>query len=196
MIPDINLLPEFERERPKTKLIFLLLVLLWLLLFAGLCLIYWQTKNDNAFLRTAEQNLTMEKAALETKLSQNGQEEGPSLENLVAYAEGLTAPASLLIEHLKELLPENGYLVQYSYDDGQLSVVTDFETLTDLSAYVEKLGASEFFSDVKVNEVSAFRLEEGEEEQTDFAVVPRYEATIQLDVNRGALKKSGGEQGE
>lgn len=198
MIPDINLLPESEKETSKFKLLLLMLLSIWLLLFAWLLFTYFQTKNNHEFLQSTAKNLTIEKSALETNIANNEKEASQSLHNMIDYAESLTVPTSHLIEHLMELLPDHSYFIHYDYQNGKLTIEVHFETLNDVSQYVQNLTSSTLFHDVKVNEVDSFTLEEGEskKEVNHFSVIPRYAAKIELMVDRYALKQMGGKTGE
>ncbi|WP_062355439.1 PilN domain-containing protein [Bacillus kwashiorkori] len=197
MLPEINLLPKYEKENSIIQLIVLIFIILWALLLSFIVFQYFQTKSDKQVLDQRIETLTLEKSTLETKLTNQNSEEKATLADAVNYAQMLTAPTSKLVEELLALLPENSYLSSYSYGSSQLSVQTQFESLDIVATYVRSLVASPFFTDVKVNNISTFTIEEVADSEEKYDTIPRYDVSFSLSVNRSALVlEDGGEDHE
>ncbi|WP_375219574.1 PilN domain-containing protein [Psychrobacillus sp. PGGUH221] len=80
------------------------------------------------------------------------------------------------------LLLLNTYLQNYKFEESKIILVADFETMNDITIYVEKLLNSEYFTDVQVQEITNFDTPCCTEESstTDFDIQSRYSATISL----------------
>lgn len=198
MIPDINLLPSKERDSDKTSFILLIVLIIWAILLGVIILQYFLAKNANDTIQSRVESLQMQKGALEAQLqSQQSQRVVVSLAKSVEFAEKLTAPTSKIIKELNELLPDYTFLTDYNFNAGQVSIQTEFDSLNQVAEYVTSLNQSEIFSDVKVDNISTFRIEEGtEEEVTDavFEEMPRYDVSFSLEINMPALlPDTGGE---
>ncbi|NCU16937.1 PilN domain-containing protein [Pallidibacillus pasinlerensis] len=198
MIPDINLLPSKERDSDKTSFILLIVLIIWAILLGVIILQYFLAKNANDTIQSRVESLQMQKGALEAQLqNQQSQRVVVSLAESVEFAEKLTAPTSKIIKELNELLPDYSFLTDYNFNAGQVSIQTEFDSLNQVAEYVTSLNQSEIFSDVKVDNISTFRIEEGtEEEVTDavFEEMPRYDVSFSLEINMTALlPDTGGE---
>lgn len=198
MIPDINLLPSKERDSDKTSFILLIVLIIWAILLGVIILQYFLAKNANDTIQSRVESLQMQKGALEAQLqNQQSQRVVVSLAESVEFAEKLTAPTSKIIKELNELLPDYSFLTDYNFNAGQVSIQTEFDSLNQVAEYVTSLNQSEIFSDVKVDNISTFRIEEGtEEEVTDavFEEMPRYDVSFSLEINMPALlPDTGGE---
>lgn len=198
MIPDINLLPSKERDSDKTSFILLIVLIIWTILLGVIILQYFLAKNANDTIQSRVESLQMQKGALEAQLqNQQSQRVVVSLAKSVEFAEKLTAPTSKIIKELNELLPDYSFLTDYNFNAGQVSIQTEFDSLNQVAEYVTSLNQSEIFSDVKVDNISTFRIEEGtEEEVTDavFEEMPRYDVSYSLEINMPALlPDTGGE---
>lgn len=198
MIPDINLLPSRDRRNNRSSSIFIILIIIWVLLLALLLFQYFQAKSDYSLLNSKVESLTLEKTALETQIS-NSQSTHPalSLGEAVGYVEKLTAPTSKIIEELLVLLPQHSYISSYSFTDGEVSIQTQFERLDSVASYVTNLESSNLISDVKVNTISTFTLDQEQVIEDQFDEVPRYDVSFSIVVNMPSLLvETGGEENE
>ncbi|WP_033828290.1 PilN domain-containing protein [Bacillus andreraoultii] len=197
MIPEINLLPEKDRQSERSTLLFFIVFIVWFLLVGFMTFHYFQAKSDLKLFQSRTESLTLEKQLLESEM--NNESTGMGLADAVRYAEKLTVPTSKVINELLHLLPnEESYLNQYSYSTGQVTVQAQFESLDMVAAYVEKLNTSKYFSDVKVDNISTSSLEESEEENDEkrFEEMPRYDVSLSIAVYLPALLPTGGEADE
>ena len=202
MIPDINLLPSKERHRDKTSFTILIFLIIWLILLGVIFLQYFLTKSSNESLQSRVESLQLEKAALESNVqNQEGAGQDISLAESVEFVEKLTVPTSKIVKELMELLPQFSYLTDYDFGDGQVTIQTQFDSLDRVAEYVTVLNESNIFSDVKVDDISTFRIEETdgtEGEQNSSAVfdeMPRYDVSFSLQINMAALLSDTGGEG-
>ncbi|MEK5322769.1 PilN domain-containing protein [Aeribacillus sp. FSL M8-0254] len=200
MIPEINLLPKSERQSSSFLIIFISFLIVWLICLSIIVYQYIHTKNEKKLADTRIENLKMDKEILETQVENQKNGQSGSLEEAVAKAEELTAPTSHLIEELLELLPNHSYLSHYEYENKQLSIQTQFESLDVAASYVAKLVSSPLFTNVRIKEIKTFTFEEASEEQADeemFKEIPRYDVNIILETHSSALEdENGGEEDE
>lgn len=197
MIPEINLLPEKDRRSERSALLFIIVFVVWFLLVMFMAFQYFQAKSDMKLFQSRAESLALEKQLLESEI--NNTSTGMGLAEVVSYAEKLTVPTSKVINELLHLLPnEESYLNQYSYSTGQVTVQAQFESLDMVATYVEKLNSSKYFTDVKVDNISTFSLEESEEENDEqrFEEMPRYDVSLSIAVYLPALLPTGGEADE
>lgn len=196
MLPDINLLPKYEKQNSVTYILFIIGLVIVILLFGVLLYIYFSSKSS---LEDTEQNLTQlnqEKTILEERLNNaNSDDDTGTLESAVEYAELHIIPTSNFIDELFEILPENGYLSNYNYGYQSVDIETQFETMSDAAAYVAELNRSESVRNIVVNEISTFELsatgetEEEINEEELFETIPRYNVSYSIDVNQEYLKR-------
>lgn len=202
MIPEINLLPSKERQRDRTSFFLSIIIIIWVILLGVILLQYYLTKSSNETLQSRVESLEMQKTALENQLQDQVPEVATSnYVESVEFAEKLTAPTSKIIKELNKHLPEYSYLTYYNYNVGQVNIQVEFDSLNRIAGYVTSLNKSEIFSDVKVDNISTFRLEEGategeEAEDTDttvlFEEMPRYDVSFSLGINMPALLNDTG----
>ena len=197
MLPDINLLPKYERQSSIAYILFLVGLVISIVLFIVLIYFYFSTKNSLEDTEQQVNQLTQEKTILEERLAQATTDDGAdTLENAVAYAEHHIVPTSTFIDELFTLLPENSYISNYNYNYQTVDIETQFETMHDAAAYVEQLNESNFVRNVVVNQMNTVELatEQQEEEVNDerlFETIPRYNVSYSIDVNQNYLKEEG-----
>lgn len=197
MIPEINLLPEKDRESKRSVFIMLAISIIWFFLLIFMVIQYFQIKGDIAVFQSEEKMLTTQKEKLNQQMADVTNEVG--YPEAAAYVEKFSAPTSNLIKELIRLLPnDKSYLSNYSYDGNNVTIQTQFESLDMVASYVTKLSGSKFFTDVKVDNISTFSLEESADhaEGIDFKEMPRYDVSMSIVINLSSLLPTGGEANE
>lgn len=187
MQPDINLLPKYERQSSFISIIFISAFVIWLLITALLIYQYVSTKSSLKQVNTQVEQLTEKKTNLEQEVAAMQSVERASLASAVEYAESVTFPTSRLIDNLINSLPEHAYFSNYDYNEGEIKIQSQFETMDVAADYVAKLVASDFINDVKIEKVEAFDIEGSD--QISFNTVPRYDVTQLLQANIEKLKE-------
>lgn len=187
MQPDINLLPKYERQSSFISIIFISAFVIWLLITALLIYQYVSTKSSLKQVNTQVEQLTEKKTNLEQEVAAMQSVERASLASAVEYAESVTFPTSRLIDNLINSLPEHAYFSNYDYNEGEIKIQSQFETMDVAADYVAKLVASDYINDVKIEKVEAFDIEGSD--QISFNTVPRYDVTQLLQANIQKLKE-------
>lgn len=194
MIPDINLMPNTEQEEGSSRIFFVLLGIIVLLLLAVMSWLYFSARADVVALSNQEQTLQGERDTLQTELSSlQGASQGTAGESL-AFIERVSYPVTPLMEETKTLLPENTYLRDYSFGESAVTFSVDFETLHAVSAYISRLENSPYFLDVQVGKIENFELGTDGEQQDHkarFSEVPRYTVEVTLTINDTQLATGG-----
>lgn len=184
-LPDINLLPKYERERVSVFYLFIALTLITLLSYVLIGFFYFSTKSklDNAEAEYTELDETAR--VLRAQLEETETNKG-NLDKAVVFADNFNIPTSFLVDELVNLLPEFSYLSEYQYRGREVDLKTHFEVLDDTANYTSNLLTSNFIKDTKVDYIRAFSLKDEEEEP--FSTIPRYEASFILNIDAHTLK--------
>lgn len=190
MVPEINLLPKMESKKSNNLIVILSIVIAGLLL-VFLSFQFFSLKKDVNNLTTVETQIIAERDVLSAQVSSSNTEDKGSLSTSVTFVESVSYPVSPLIEEIYSLLLLNTYLRNYEFEESEIIIIADFETMNDISIYVEKLLNSEYFTDVQVQEITNFDPPGSTEERTttDFDIQSRYSATINLTIDQSFLSE-------
>lgn len=196
MIPEINLLPQRDARQRTNRLVLLGGLTLWILLLALIIVQYFLSKQDLQFASQRLEQMEQEKVVLEEQLAKIAEEEQSiTLQEAADFVERLTLPTSIIVEELRELLPEQSYLTYYSFSSSAVDIEVEFESLNRVAEYVANLEHSKLFNDVKVDVISTQQLEEMESREGDnsviFSILPRYSVDFSLQVNMRELAVRG-----
>lgn len=182
MVPDINLLPQLEKRTTSPKLFYSLVIVIVGLIVAYLLFLFFTSKGELSRLTAEEQALTTQLNQLQQELDARQNVDQGSLEESVTFIQSVSYPVTPLIDETKTLLPTHSYLRSYVFGENSVNIEVDFETMTDISKYVERLLMSSYFTDTQINTVSNFEIELGEQRvltpQQKFKEVPRYSVSI------------------
>ncbi|WP_419958651.1 PilN domain-containing protein [Psychrobacillus psychrotolerans] len=194
MVPEINLLPQIER-RKSSKLLFIVSGILIGLLLVFLCFQFFTLKKEIKSLESEEIQLVGERDLLSAEVSTLDNVDQGNHSSSVAFIESVSYPVSPLIDEIYSLVEVNSYLRTYLFDETGILLTVDFETMTDVSSFIERLLNSSYFSDIKVETLTSFEpVDEQDtevENEVKFDVQWRYTATIQLDINETYLSEGG-----
>jgi Tfp pilus assembly protein PilN len=186
MIPEINLLPKYERQSTVLYRLFLIGLIAIILVFIGFVYVFFQTKAD--IERADEHNRVLEeqKNILDLQVANVGTSTPESLESVIDFAEGYVVPTSKLIEEFINLLPDHAYVSEYDYVFGAVEIESQFETKNDVSAYVTSLLGSDYMNDVKIEQVESIEFE-GKEIEDKYDTILRHNVRYLLDINLAKL---------
>ena len=192
MVPEINLLPQIER-RKSSKLLLIISVILISLLLLFLCFQFFTLNKEIKNLTSEEIQLVEERNLLSAEVSTLESGDQGSHSSSVAFVESVSYPVSPLIDEIYSLVEVNSYLRTYLFDETGILLTADFETMNDISTFIERLLNSNYFSDVKVETLSSFApvgdQDTEVENEVNFDVQWRYTATIQLMINKTYLSE-------
>jgi len=193
MIPDINLIPKLEKNQQGSKLLYILLAIIALLVLSLFLWQYFSARAEIAELKREETNLIAKRDQLNQDfVTQQPANEG-TLEQSLQFVEMVSYPVSPLINEIQGLQPSNSYLRNYSFSAESVSISIDFETLSDVATYVSRLTNSAYFTDGQVLSITNSGLGEdlGTDDTTDFDVIPRQSVQITLLINESYLATGG-----
>ncbi len=198
MIPDINLLPKVERRPNNTKLLYILLAVIALLILSLLVWQYFSARSSLVSIVNEEQALLAQRDQLQSQLNvYNDSKSNISLEQSVQFLDQISYQVSPLIKEILNLQPNNSFLRTFEFAEKSVTVWIDFETMNDISNYVTRLNNSDYFLDVQVSTISNFELvvESGDtaESSTNFNEQPRYTTNLTLVIDENYLS-TGGEE--
>ena len=194
MIADINLLPRVESRQSSQKVLYGAIGIVALVGLAALVWVYFGARSELVTIANTQQQRQAERDQLQTEYDVLAGMNQGSLEESVEFVERVSYPVSPFIDETQNLQPEHTYLRDYGFDEKSITVTADFETLTDVSTYVNRLEQSPYFNDVQLGSVSNFELNPATEEVTDaqkFDEVPRYSVEITLFMNETYLASGG-----
>ena len=196
MVPEINLLPNLEKKKGTPTLLYAVLIVITAIVLAYMIFLYFGAKSDISTFSKQEQDLSMQRDELQQELATKNNVNAGSLAQSVKFVENVAYPVTPLIAETQVLLSEHTYVRGYTFNEESVTVTIDFETMNDISRYVEKLGASKYFRDTQVDTIENFEVAFGE--QTDdkrtedkFKEIPRYTVTVKLFIDYSYLAKGG-----
>lgn len=195
MVPEINLLPKIERKQSGNLLLILGFVLFGILVLF-LIMQLFSLKKDISVLSSEETQLVAQRDVLVAQVTASTQGEQGTLASSVTFVKSISYPVSPLIDEVHRLLLENTYLRDYQFGETAVDLVVDFETMNDLSVFVENLLNSTYFTDVQVQSISTFEPsvtteDTAESAKTDFDVQSRYSAMFTLIMDQAYLSAGG-----
>lgn len=187
MVPDINLLPNLEKKHSTPTLIYVVFIILIGIIVGYMIFLFFQAKSDLTTLNAQEVELSSQREQLQIELDSKQNANKGSLEQSVQFVEKVSYPVSPLMDETQLLLPEQTYLRNYVFGEKNVEITSDFETMSAISSYLEKLTASPYFNDIQVDTISNFDVAIGNQEEksakSKFKEVPRYSATITLGID-------------
>lgn len=188
-IPDVNLLPNIERQSNLALYLFIALLSLTLIGYGVTAFYYFSTKSKLADATTELSELEEKEADLEVDLNLAESNEF-NLETAVLFADYYDIPTSVLIKEVSKYLSGNGrgYLSEFSYQNREASIITQFDAFDDVAGYTNDLQHSKFIIETNLNSIDTVTVGGMEIEDDDFTTVPRYQATFQLLLDKEELK--------
>ncbi|MEY9975823.1 PilN domain-containing protein [Lysinibacillus sp. RC79] len=187
MVPEINLLPHLEKKHSTPTLIYVVFIILIGMIVGYMIFLFFQAKIDLTKLSAQEVELSSQREQLQIELVGKRNVNQGSLEQSVQFVENVSYPVTLLMDETQVLLPEQTYFRKYVFDEKNVEITADFETMSAISAYLEKLTASLYFNDIQVDTISNFDVSIGNQEEESaknkFKEIPRYSATITLGID-------------
>lgn len=188
-LPDIDLLPNIERQSNLALILFIILLSLTLIAYVATAYFYFSTKGKLA--DTSEELSELEEEITELEVDLSLAESGEfNLETAVLFADYYDIPTSILIKEVEKYLPaiDPAYLSELTYQNREATIITQFESLDSIAGYTDDLQHSKFIKQTNLNSIDTFTIGDMEIEADDFTTVPRYQATFQLMLDKDELK--------
>lgn len=188
-LPDIDLLPNIERQSNLALILFIILLSFTLIAYGVTTYFYFSTKSK--LTDTSEQLSELEEEITELEVDLSVAESGEfNLDTAILFADYYDIPTSVLIKEVDKYLPatDSAHLSELTYQNREATIITQFESLDGIAGYTNDLQHSKFIKQTNLNTVDTFTVGEMEIEADDFTTVPRYQATFQLILDKDELK--------
>ncbi|BDG46300.1 hypothetical protein PspKH34_08610 [Parageobacillus sp. KH3-4] len=194
MFVDINLLPKKE---PKNVVFLLSIVIVTAMVVIAAAVFYILVDRAEMQIDSLEKELKQARAlqAIEQqKLADlESEREINELNQAAQWAKDYPLKMVPLLRNMAELLPERGFIMNFSYaEDGTVTVSVQFDTSEEAAYYLKRLSEAKFVADVQLKSLSAVNENEENDEQQRMAaeqVMPRYLAQYEMHVHKQALEE-------
>lgn len=187
-LPNINLLPEFERDSSRKNMLLLVLIGFIFISYIVIAFFYFYTKTNLESVNLEHTEIS-EEVTLKTTELEELEAGSSSIEQAISFVENYEIPTSSFITELDFLLPNHSYLSEYDYRNGDTSVTVSFETLDKVAEYTTNLTNSDYIVDTKVENIDTFFIGDVVDEETEqFDAIPRYETNFSLVADKEKLK--------
>lgn len=191
MLVDINLLGE-RKKRTYTPILMIAIVMLGFV--AGFFALYFYSKQLEFRHGQLEAELEATKqltALQQEKLWKTGTSAASEkLADAVQWTKELPVPTVFFLQHLASLLPERGFLLQFSYsDDGVVTLQAQFDEKREAAYYLAHLNASDYIENATLQTIATRELAA---DQNATNIAPRYLANYSLILNKTALRNERG----
>jgi type IV pilus assembly protein PilN len=200
MLVEINLLP--KKETRNFSLVVAIGAILLLFIIGGIyILLSGQSLNNkiSSFtqqIQTTEQLIAIEQQKLTDFQSSNSLQE---LEKAVVWSEDYPIKSVNVLRELTALLPERGFIQNYSYNEtGDIQLSVQFDTNREAAYFLKSLLESVWISDAKLNSISTVNLQTDTiEPETLFnSYMPRYVGEFTISLNKAKFKEINEEDSE
>lgn len=192
MLVDINLLPKKEKKKSS----YILLIILFLIVLAGAGFYMWrqyslqmETKQK---LQTELNNVKIEKVTIETKAKESTSNDAATqLQAAIKWANDNQSSTYSLLQNISSLLPERGFIMDFSFqDDGSASLSVQFDSAREAAYYLKNLSKATFIKQADLLNIKT-ETPKSDTVVDEYAVLPRYTADYQLQVDPSKLKQKG-----
>jgi type IV pilus assembly protein PilN len=193
VLVDINLLPQNEK-RSRRWLYVVIGVLSVGILAVMILLILAGTIGKDVDVLTAELQSTKQlRAEKEQSISDfESSDAWVQLESAVSWAESYPIDTVPVLEHLVELLPERGFLKEFTYaEDGRIQLSIQFDTSSEAAYYLTHLIESKYIQDATLSSLATESISENDSQSAvnTETILPRYLGQFEITLNRNEIKK-------
>ncbi|MGE8078442.1 hypothetical protein [Peribacillus loiseleuriae] len=189
MLVDINLLPKKEKKR-RTVILLILLVGLVLSVTGYFFMTAYQAQKVRLVQLEQELTLTRElKVAKEKERTQSVESKSVrELTTAVQWVEEHQSSTFFIMRTVSSLLPERGFIVDFSYkEDGTVQLTVQFDSSREAAYYLKSISSSSIISAAKLLTLSTEKLKDG---VTAEPILPRYNAQYELTVDEAVIQAS------
>ncbi|MFJ7974743.1 PilN domain-containing protein [Peribacillus sp. NPDC096379] len=189
MLVDINLLPKKEKKR-RTVVFLILLTGIVLLVSGFFFMTTYQAQKTRLVELEQELTLTKElKVAKEKERTQSVESKSVrELTTAIQWVEEHQSSTFFIMRTVSSLLPERGFIVDFSYqEDGAVQLTVRFDSSREAAYYLKSISNSAIISGAKLQTLSTEKLGDG---VTAEPILPRYNAQYELTVDKAAIQAS------
>jgi type IV pilus assembly protein PilN len=198
MLVEINLLP--QKKQRKSSTVIKIVILLALVMMLASLVIYWQVQRYNNKINDIQANISKIQQSIDS-LQQDVSAESTNsyleLSNAVEWSMSYPIKSVAVLKHLTSLLPERGFLLNYSYSEaGTISLSVQFDTKKEAAYYLKSLNDSEWIEAVNLSQLSSSQIEstvtetENEVQAESQNFLPRYTGSFEITLNKQEIKEN------
>ncbi|MFD2446224.1 PilN domain-containing protein [Bacillus sp. CGMCC 1.16607] len=197
MLIDINLLP--KKEKKNFSLSIMLALLIFIFLIGAIASFYYGSvlKNESLELEKKinqlDENLKVEQAQVEKVQATNSVVE---LKNAVDWAQNYPIKSVPVLQHLTSLLPERGFIQNYSYsEEGTILLTVQFDTSREAAYFLNWLTESDWIVEANILKLGLGdqTKSENEDPSPEAEFVPRYIGDYEITLEREKVKELNSE---
>ncbi|OXS60589.1 type IV pilus assembly protein PilN [Bacillus sp. V-88] len=199
MLVDINLLPQNEKRSRQWLYVVAGVISLGILALILLFILAGNLGKDVDALTAQLQSEKQLRAEKEQSISDfESSDAWVQLEDAVSWVEDYPIDTVPVLDHLVELLPERGFLKDFTYaEDGSIQLSIQFDTSSEAAYYLTHLKDSKYIQDAKLSSLATESVMENEQAAVNTEpVLPRYVGQYEVILNRDSIKKIEAEADE
>ncbi|WP_406686701.1 pilus assembly protein PilN [Rossellomorea vietnamensis] len=199
MLVDINLLPQNEKRSRQWLYVVTGIISLGILALIILFILAGNLGKDVDALTAQLQSEKQLRAEKEQSISDfESSDAWVQLEEAVSWVEDYPIDTVPVLDHLVELLPERGFLKDFTYaEDGSIQLSIQFDTSSEAAYYLTHLKDSKYIQDATLSSLATESVMENEQGAVNTEpVLPRYIGQYEVILNRDSIKKIEAESDE
>ncbi|KPL60813.1 PilN domain-containing protein [Rossellomorea vietnamensis] len=199
MLVDINLLPQNEKRSRQWLYVVIGVLSVGILALTIVFILAGNIGKDVDALTAELQSTKQLRAEKEQSISNfESSDAWVQLEGAVRWVESYPIDTVPVLDHLVELLPERGFLKEFTYaEDGSIQLSIQFDTSSEAAYYLTHLKDSKYIQDVKLSSLATESVMENEQSAVNAEpVLPRYIGQYEVILNRDNIKKIEAESDE
>ena len=199
MLVDINLLPQNEKRSRQWLYVVTGIISLGIIALIVLFILAGNLGKDVDALTRQLQSEKQLRAEKEQNISDfESSDAWVQLEEAVNWVEDHPIDTVPVLDHLVELLPERGFLKDFTYaEDGSIQLSIQFDTSSEAAYYLTHLKDSKYIQDAKLSSLATESVMENEQAAVNTEpVLPRYIGQYEVILNRDSIKKIEAESDE
>ncbi|UXH44239.1 pilus assembly protein PilN [Rossellomorea vietnamensis] len=192
MLVDINLLPQNEKRSRQWLYVVAGVISLGILALIILFILAGNLGKDVDALTAQLQSEKQLRAEKEQSISDfESSDAWVQLEDAVSWVEDYPIDTVPVLDHLVELLPERGFLKEFTYaEDGSIQLSIQFDTSSEAAYYLTHLKDSKYTQDAKLSSLATESVMENEQAAVNTEpVLPRYIGQYEVILNRDSIKE-------
>src|SRR5699024_9623941 len=132
-------MPEMRKRETKFTLFYFSLAIIFICILIIFTLQFFHAKNELTQLKNEENVLVKQKEQLQIKVDELMNARTENLEQSLIFVENIAYPVSPLFIEVSDLLIDYSYLRTFALAAQNLTLVIDFETMNDVSKYINQL---------------------------------------------------------
>ena len=182
--------------KKKNKLSYILFLILFFIVIVAAGYYLWrqysyqmETKQK---LQTELNNVKIEKVTLETAAKESTSNDAVTqLQAAIQWANDNQSSTYSLLQNISSLLPERGFIMDFSFqEDGAVSLSVQFDSAREAAYYLKSLSKATFIKQADLLNITT-ETPESDTVVDEYAVLPRYTADYQLQIDPSKLKQKG-----